>query len=163
MVYRILTHTQSLIQCQRVQVGHPFIFQSDWAVTFVAPTGPFTPPSLKRQQFFSRVWSRGERHGVRGHRLKDQVSYSLPLLLCAADALNISFLPVSPFESRFPINVGVTGYVATRGEVKFQLKNNNINFSYRSYVCYILDFEYCRRLQSRALWQFRRWRDQFQT
>ena len=27
----------------------------------------------------------------------------------------------SPFESRFPINVGITGYVATTGEVSRQL------------------------------------------
>ncbi len=25
----------------------------------------------------------------------------------------------SPFESRFPINIGITGYVATTGEVSF--------------------------------------------
>ena len=25
----------------------------------------------------------------------------------------------SPFESRFPINIGITGYAATTGEVRF--------------------------------------------
>ncbi|XP_057327948.1 dual 3',5'-cyclic-AMP and -GMP phosphodiesterase 11-like isoform X2 [Microplitis mediator] len=73
MVFRILTHTQSLIQCQRVQV----------LLVHKASKGSF-----------SRVFD-FEANDLTG---EDKDSRT------------------SPFESRFPINIGITGYVATTGE-----------------------------------------------
>ncbi|XP_050537354.1 dual 3',5'-cyclic-AMP and -GMP phosphodiesterase 11-like isoform X2 [Daktulosphaira vitifoliae] len=72
MVFRILTHTQSLIQCQRVQVL--LLHEASKAS-------------------FSRVFDL-EANDLQG---KDSER-------------------TSPFESRFPVNVGITGYVATTGE-----------------------------------------------
>ncbi|XP_024939186.1 dual 3',5'-cyclic-AMP and -GMP phosphodiesterase 11 isoform X3 [Cephus cinctus] len=72
MVLRILTHTQSLIQCQRVQV----------LLVHKASKGSF-----------SRVFD-----------------------FEANDLAEDTDSRTSPFESRFPINVGITGYVATTGE-----------------------------------------------
>ncbi|KAI8042452.1 hypothetical protein M5D96_003765 [Drosophila gunungcola] len=62
MVFRILTHMQSLIQCQRVQI----------LLVHEADKGSFS-----REEATSRT---------------------------------------SPYESRFPINIGITGHVATTGE-----------------------------------------------
>ncbi|XP_076752724.1 dual 3',5'-cyclic-AMP and -GMP phosphodiesterase 11 isoform X1 [Xylocopa sonorina] len=73
MVLRILTHTQSLIQCQRVQV----------LLVHKASKGSF-----------SRVFD-FEANDLAGEDSDSRTS---------------------PFESRFPINVGITGYVATTGE-----------------------------------------------
>ncbi|XP_073991560.1 phosphodiesterase 11 isoform X3 [Rhodnius prolixus] len=73
MVFRILTHTQSLIQCQRVQV----------LLLHKANMGSF-----------SRVFD-FEANDL-AERDQDERT--------------------SPFESRFPINVGITGFVATTGE-----------------------------------------------
>ncbi|XP_063975881.1 dual 3',5'-cyclic-AMP and -GMP phosphodiesterase 11 isoform X3 [Diachasmimorpha longicaudata] len=73
MVYRILTHTQSLIQCQRVQV----------LLVHKASKGSF-----------SRVFD----FEANDLTVEDTDSRT------------------SPFESRFPMNVGITGYVATTGE-----------------------------------------------
>ncbi|XP_053675303.1 dual 3',5'-cyclic-AMP and -GMP phosphodiesterase 11-like [Anopheles nili] len=73
MVFRILTHMQSLIQCQRVQI----------LLVHEASKGSF-----------SRVFD-FEANDLSGDD---------------GDART------SPFESRFPINVGITGYVATTGE-----------------------------------------------
>ncbi|KAJ9580709.1 hypothetical protein L9F63_024112, partial [Diploptera punctata] len=73
MVFRILTHTQSLIQCQRVQV----------LLVHKAPKGSF-----------SRVFD-FEANDLNGEENDSRTS---------------------PFESRFPINIGITGYVATTGE-----------------------------------------------
>ncbi|KAK6628218.1 Dual 3',5'-cyclic-AMP and -GMP phosphodiesterase 11 [Polyplax serrata] len=73
MVFRILTHTQSLIQCQRVQV----------LLVHEASKGSFS-----RVFDFEASDLEGEDSDAR----------------------------TSPFESRFPINVGITGYVATTGE-----------------------------------------------
>lgn len=73
MVLRILTHTQSLIQCQRVQV----------LLVHEASKGSF-----------SRVFD-FEANDLNG---------------------DDSDARTSPFESRFPINIGITGYVATTGE-----------------------------------------------
>ncbi|KAI5712315.1 hypothetical protein M8J75_007453, partial [Diaphorina citri] len=72
MVFRILTHTQSLIQCQRVQV----------LLLHKADKGSF-----------SRVFD-----------------------FEASDLDEEKEERTSPFESRFPINIGVTGHVATTGE-----------------------------------------------
>ncbi|XP_003247299.1 dual 3',5'-cyclic-AMP and -GMP phosphodiesterase 11 isoform X2 [Acyrthosiphon pisum] len=72
MVFRILTHTQSLIQCQRVQVL--LLHEASKAS-------------------FSRVFDL-EANDLQG---KDNER-------------------TSPFESRFPVNIGITGYVATTGE-----------------------------------------------
>ncbi|CAH0563713.1 unnamed protein product [Brassicogethes aeneus] len=71
VVFRILTHTQSLIQCQRVQV---LLVHQGSKISF------------------SRVFD------------------------FAASDLDAGESRTSPFESRFPINVGITGYVATTGE-----------------------------------------------
>ncbi|XP_055635245.1 dual 3',5'-cyclic-AMP and -GMP phosphodiesterase 11-like isoform X2 [Toxorhynchites rutilus septentrionalis] len=73
MVLRILTHMQSLIQCQRVQI----------LLVHEASKGSF-----------SRVFD-FEANDLSG---------------------NESDTRTSPFESRFPINIGITGYVATTGE-----------------------------------------------
>ncbi|RVE52368.1 hypothetical protein evm_003006 [Chilo suppressalis] len=72
MVLRILTHTQSLICCQRVQV----------LLVHEASKGSF-----------SRVFD-----------------------LEAGDEAEPGTPRTSPYESRFPINIGITGYVATTGE-----------------------------------------------
>ncbi|KAG8308407.1 cGMP-specific 3',5'-cyclic phosphodiesterase [Homalodisca vitripennis] len=74
MVFRILTHTQSLIQCHRVQV----------LLLHKASQG----------SSFSRVFD-FEATDLEGDDSDERTS---------------------PFESRFPINVGITGYVATTGE-----------------------------------------------
>ncbi|XP_054266416.1 dual 3',5'-cyclic-AMP and -GMP phosphodiesterase 11-like isoform X2 [Macrosteles quadrilineatus] len=74
MVFRILTHTQSLIQCHRVQV----------LLLHKASQG----------SSFSRVFD-FEASDLEGDEPDERTS---------------------PFESRFPINVGITGYVATTGE-----------------------------------------------
>ncbi|KAK0093139.1 hypothetical protein PV326_014227 [Microctonus aethiopoides] len=73
MVFRILTHMQSLIQCHRVQV----------LLVHKASKGSF-----------SRVFD-FEANDLVGEDTDSRTS---------------------PFESRFPINVGITGYVATTGE-----------------------------------------------
>ncbi|KAL4709007.1 hypothetical protein ACJJTC_005868, partial [Scirpophaga incertulas] len=72
MVLRILTHTQSLIRCQRVQV----------LLVHEASKGSF-----------SRVFD-----------------------LEAGDEAEPGTPRTSPYESRFPINIGITGHVATTGE-----------------------------------------------
>ncbi|XP_050320395.1 dual 3',5'-cyclic-AMP and -GMP phosphodiesterase 11 isoform X1 [Bactrocera neohumeralis] len=73
MVFRILTHMQSLIQCQRVQI----------LLLHEASKGSF-----------SRVFD------FEANDLSEEENTSR----------------TSPHESRFPINVGITGYVATTGE-----------------------------------------------
>ncbi|CAH0774211.1 unnamed protein product [Bemisia tabaci] len=73
MVFRILTHMQSLIQCQRVQI----------LLVHKASKGSF-----------SRVFD------FEASDLETEDSEER----------------TSPFESRFPVNVGITGYVATTGE-----------------------------------------------
>lgn len=73
MVFRILTHMQSLIQCQRVQI----------LLVHEANRGSF-----------SRVFD-----------------------FEANDLREDNDNRTSPFESRFPINIGITGLVATNGEV----------------------------------------------
>ncbi|KAE8744838.1 hypothetical protein FOCC_FOCC008562 [Frankliniella occidentalis] len=73
MVYRILTHTQSLIQCQRVQV----LLLHQASKGSFSRVFDFESSDLTREENDPRT---------------------------------------SPFESRFPINVGITGYVATTGE-----------------------------------------------
>ncbi|XP_076327227.1 dual 3',5'-cyclic-AMP and -GMP phosphodiesterase 11-like isoform X2 [Tachypleus tridentatus] len=74
VVYRIMTHTQSLLQCERCQV------------LLVDETTKGT---------FSRVF--------------DLEANDLEHEDCGSRT--------SPFEGRFPINVGITGFVATTGEV----------------------------------------------
>ncbi|CAG7733848.1 unnamed protein product [Allacma fusca] len=103
MVYRILTHTLSLMQCQRAQV----------LLVHEASKGTF-----------SRVFDL---------EAKD---------LTEEDAESRS----SPFEGRFPINVGVTGYAATTGETvnvanvyedsRFDPSvDRNIDFRHKSILC----------------------------
>ncbi|XP_071039979.1 dual 3',5'-cyclic-AMP and -GMP phosphodiesterase 11 [Parasteatoda tepidariorum] len=72
IVYRIMTHTQSLLQCERCQV----LLVDETTKTF------------------SRVFDLD---------INDMTSEN-------AESRT------SPFEGRFPINVGITGYVATTGE-----------------------------------------------
>lgn len=72
IVFRILTHMQSLIQCQRVQI----------LLLHEATKGSF-----------SRVFD---------FEAND---------LCEDETQTRT----SPFESRFPINIGITGHVATTG------------------------------------------------
>ncbi|XP_060523064.1 dual 3',5'-cyclic-AMP and -GMP phosphodiesterase 11 isoform X4 [Cylas formicarius] len=73
VVFRILTHTQSLIQCQRVQI---LLVHQGSKISF------------------SRVFD-FEANDLNGEEGESRTS---------------------PFESRFPINIGITGYVATTGE-----------------------------------------------
>ncbi|XP_025837140.1 dual 3',5'-cyclic-AMP and -GMP phosphodiesterase 11 isoform X2 [Agrilus planipennis] len=73
VVYRILTHTQSLIQCQRVQV----LLVHEGSKGSFSRVFDFEANDLTAEEGESRT---------------------------------------SPFESRFPINIGITGYVATTGE-----------------------------------------------
>lgn len=74
VVYRIMTHTQSLLQCERCQVL-------------------LVDESTKGT--FSRVFD------LEANDLEDEDCCSR----------------TSPFEGRFPINIGITGFVATTGEV----------------------------------------------
>lgn len=73
IVYRIMTHTQSLLQCERVQI----------LLVHEASRGTF-----------SRVFDL-EVKDLQGDDAESRTS---------------------PFESRFPINIGITGHVATTGE-----------------------------------------------
>ncbi|XP_025423158.1 dual 3',5'-cyclic-AMP and -GMP phosphodiesterase 11-like isoform X3 [Sipha flava] len=72
MVFRILTHTQSLIQCQRVQV----LLLHEASKASFSRVFDFEPDDLQ---------------GKNNER-------------------------TSPFENRFPVNFGITSYVATTGE-----------------------------------------------
>lgn len=103
VVFRILTHTQSLIQCQRVQV----------LLVHQASKGSF-----------SRVF--------------DFEANDL--------AVDDGESRTSPFESRFPINIGITGYVATTGETlnipcayddtRFDTSvDDNSNFKHKGILC----------------------------
>ncbi|XP_054083448.1 dual 3',5'-cyclic-AMP and -GMP phosphodiesterase 11 isoform X2 [Zeugodacus cucurbitae] len=103
MVFRILTHMQSLIQCQRVQI----------LLLHEASKGSF-----------SRVFD------FEANDLSQEENTSR----------------TSPHESRFPINVGITGYVATTGETvnipnayeddRFDANvDNEGNFKHKSILC----------------------------
>ncbi|XP_065355555.1 dual 3',5'-cyclic-AMP and -GMP phosphodiesterase 11 isoform X3 [Calliphora vicina] len=103
MVFRILTHMQSLIQCQRVQI----------LLVHEASKGSF-----------SRVFD------FEANDLSEEESTNR----------------TSPFESRFPINVGITGHVATTGETvnipnayaddRFDPSvDENSNFQHKSILC----------------------------
>uniref|UniRef100_A0A1A9ZIV5 Phosphodiesterase n=1 Tax=Glossina pallidipes TaxID=7398 RepID=A0A1A9ZIV5_GLOPL len=103
MVFRILTHMQSLIQCQRVQI----------LLVHEASKGSF-----------SRVFD-FEADDLSGEASTDRTS---------------------PFESRFPINIGITGYVATTGETvnipnayeddRFDASvDENTNFKHKTILC----------------------------
>ncbi|KAG1659915.1 Dual 3',5'-cyclic-AMP and -GMP phosphodiesterase 11 [Nymphon striatum] len=72
IVYRIMTHTQALLQCQRYQV----MLMHDGS-----------------KSTFSRVFD-----------------------LDASDLKSEEYERTSPFEGRFPINFGITGYVASTGQ-----------------------------------------------
>ncbi|CRK99879.1 CLUMA_CG013180, isoform A [Clunio marinus] len=104
MVFRILTHMQSLIQCQRVQIL--LVHESS-------------------KGSFSRVFD-----------------------FEANDDLNEDGESprTSPFESRFPINIGITGHVAATGETvtipnayedpRFDPKvDENTTFKHKSILC----------------------------
>jgi dual 3',5'-cyclic-AMP and -GMP phosphodiesterase 11 len=90
IVFRILTHMQSLIQCQRVQVT---------SILYVSRT--VTDVTIFHKQILL-VHEASKR------------SFSRVFDFEANDDLNER---TSPFESRFPINIGITGHVAATGEV----------------------------------------------
>lgn len=46
-----------------------------------------------------------------------QVLFTLTIVINISYSSKLFNFCFSPFESRFPINVGITGYVATTGEV----------------------------------------------
>lgn len=103
VVYRIMTHTQSLLQCQRCQI----LLLDE-----------------RTKGNFSRVFD-----------------------LDASDTENEdSPSRTSPFEGRFPINIGITGYVAATGETlnipnayedeRFDPKvDQDCNFIHHSILC----------------------------
>lgn len=100
MVFRILTHMQSLIQCQRVQVCSLF---------FIAHQHSAVKIIMKATYFFQQILLVHEA---------SKGSFSRVFDFEANDLRNDdSDARTSPFESRFPINIGITGYVATTGEV----------------------------------------------
>ncbi|XP_054713241.1 dual 3',5'-cyclic-AMP and -GMP phosphodiesterase 11-like isoform X2 [Uloborus diversus] len=101
IVYRIMTHTQSLLQCERCQIL-------------------LVDESTKT---FSRVFDLD----VNDTKVEDENRKS-------------------PFEGRFPINIGITGYVATTGETlnisdvhadsRFDpLVDRDSSFSHHSVLC----------------------------
>ncbi|XP_068140375.1 dual 3',5'-cyclic-AMP and -GMP phosphodiesterase 11 isoform X2 [Drosophila tropicalis] len=103
MVFRILTHMQSLIQCQRVQIL--LVHEAD-------------------KGSFSRVFD------FEANDLSEEEATSR----------------TSPYESRFPINIGITGHVATTGETvnvpnayeddRFDASvDENLSFKHRSILC----------------------------
>ncbi|XP_064091745.1 dual 3',5'-cyclic-AMP and -GMP phosphodiesterase 11-like isoform X1 [Macrobrachium nipponense] len=103
MVYRIMTHTQSLLQCERVQI----------LLVHEASQGTF-----------SRVFDL-EVKDLEGEDAESRTS---------------------PFESRFPINIGITGHVAMTGETvciidayedsKFDASVDEFtNFRHKSILC----------------------------
>lgn len=103
MVFRILTHMQSLIQCQRVQIL--LVHEAD-------------------KGSFSRVFD------FEANDLSEDEANSR----------------TSPYESRFPINIGITGHVATTGETvnvpnayeddRFDASvDENSSFKHRSILC----------------------------
>ncbi|KAK7066492.1 cGMP-specific 3',5'-cyclic phosphodiesterase [Halocaridina rubra] len=103
MVYRIMTHTQSLLQCERVQI----------LLVHEASQGTF-----------SRVFDL-EVKDLQGDDAESRTS---------------------PFESRFPINIGITGHVAMTGETvcivdayqdsKFDSSVDEFtNFRHKSILC----------------------------
>ena len=102
MVFRILTHMQSLIQCQRVQVSNGI------------PNDNFMlMASIFNFQFIQILLVNEE---------VSKGSFSRVFDFEANDDLNEDgdAPRTSPFESRFPINIGITGYVAATGEVSSQ-------------------------------------------
>ncbi|XP_032591613.1 dual 3',5'-cyclic-AMP and -GMP phosphodiesterase 11 isoform X1 [Drosophila grimshawi] len=103
MVFRILSHMQSLIQCQRVQIL--LVHEAD-------------------KGSFSRVFD------FEANDLSEEEANSR----------------TSPYESRFPINIGITGHVATTGETvnvpnayeddRFDSSvDENSSFKHRSILC----------------------------
>lgn len=97
MVFRILTHMQSLIQCQRVQVSG----------------------SAQRQMAFLCWWCSRLLSQILLVHEASKGSFSRVFDFEANDDLNEDGEAprTSPFESRFPINIGITGHVAATGEV----------------------------------------------
>lgn len=93
MVFRILSLMQSLIQCQRVQIL-------------------LVHEASKRS--FSRVFDfeASDRSEEDDSNIKTR--YITFLMIFRQSLITVLF---SPFESRFPINIGITGYVATTGKV----------------------------------------------
>lgn len=68
----------------------------------------------------------------------------------------------SPNESRFPINVGITSYVATTGEVIFIIiLFHQDMFTIKPFHLTSADGKYYRRLQRSSFWSICRRRDRF--
>ncbi|KAJ8984666.1 hypothetical protein NQ317_015757 [Molorchus minor] len=130
VVFRILTHTQGLIQCQRVQVsgsvtvGDLVEFGSinlELPSLDVPPAGPQISPI----QLGTKLWKvpgkfmrPSDKRVLLVHQ-GSKISFSRVFDFEASDLNSIEEgceSRTSPFESRFPINVGITGYVATTGE-----------------------------------------------
>lgn len=95
MSLRILTHMQSLIQCQRVQVSDAGVFDG----TFDADDSEHLQILLVHEA------SKGSFSRVFDFEANDDLNED-------GDAPR-----TSPFESRFPINIGITGHVVATGEV----------------------------------------------
>ncbi|RWS26377.1 dual 3':5'-cyclic-AMP and -GMP phosphodiesterase 11-like protein, partial [Leptotrombidium deliense] len=112
IVYRIMLHTQSLLECERCQV---------------LLVGESANDKNDPSRSFSRIFD------------------------LSADDLNSDGeidSRMSPFEGRFPINIGITGFVATTGETlnipdaytdpRFDKKvdeNSPKNFKHKSILC----------------------------
>ena len=68
----------------------------------------------------------------------------------------------SPNESRFPINVGITSYVATTGEViLIIILFHQDMFTIKPFHLTLADGKYYRRLQRSPFWSICRRRDRF--
>lgn len=95
MSLRILTHMQSLIQCQRVQVSEGLVI-----------CDTFDADDVKHSQILLvHEASKGSFSRVFDFEANDDLNED-------GDAPR-----TSPFESRFPINIGITGHVVATGEV----------------------------------------------
>lgn len=95
MSLRILTHMQSLIQCQRVQVSDGKVFYDIFGADDIE----------NPQILLVHEASKGSFSRVFDFEANDDLNED-------GDAPR-----TSPFESRFPINIGITGHVVATGEV----------------------------------------------
>lgn len=109
MVLRILTHMQSLIQCQRVQVRNFTIY----AIVYL-----FAGICHSKYEFMLQILLVHEASKGSFSRVFDFEANDV-----SEEENNTR---TSPFESRFPINIGITGHVATTGEVSFTTKGTSV-------------------------------------
>ncbi|CAH2210502.1 jg8968 [Pararge aegeria aegeria] len=125
MVLRILTHTQSLIQCQRVQIllVHE-ASKGSFSRVFDLEAGDDEEPGTPRTSPYESRFP--INIGITGYvattgeillvHEASKGSFSRVFDLEAGDDEEPGTPRTSPYESRFPINIGITGYVATTGE-----------------------------------------------